>query len=236
MLKGPILDIFAMSGNLVKAVRKYIFDYFLGNCRAPVLEELMIHFRLQRREASSVLEELEAAHCITRVPGTNRILMANPFSALDTPFRVKVDRKGYFAACAWDAVAFHIMLNRDTQVESFCHHCANPIEIAFSHGKKMSSLPADPIVYLSLPAAKWWENIVTTCANHMVFFGSRSHLDDYLDNNPEVIGEALSISQTLKISLPLYRDKMRLDYLRPTKDVLMSYWNSIGLKGEFWKI
>jgi len=219
-----------------KVVRKYIFDYFLENSRAPVLEEIMNRFRLGRNEAARVLEELEVAHHVIRVPGTNRILMANPFSALDTPFRVTVGDKGYFGACAWDAVAYHVMLGRDTQVNSFCHHCAEPVKIRFSGGNPVFSEPSEPLVYLSLPAAKWWENIVITCANHMVFFNSRRHLDDWLKANPGLAGEALSLDQTLKISMPIYQNKMKLDYTRPTRDELTSYWDSMGLRGEFWKL
>jgi len=71
--------------NMAKPVRKFIFDYFLGNSRAPVLEEVMQRFHLARCDAHDVLEELEAQHHVFRLPGTQRILMANPFSALDTP-------------------------------------------------------------------------------------------------------------------------------------------------------
>ncbi len=49
-------------------------------------------------------------------------------------------------------------------------------------------------------------------------------------------GEALSVEQTLKISLPIYKEKMKLDYARPTKEELMIYWDSIGLHGDFWKL
>ena len=122
-----------MVGSLAKPVRKFIFDYFLENSRAPVLEEIMERFRLTRSEAANLLEELETAHHVIRVPGTQRILMANPFSALDTPFKVKVADKGYFGACAWDAVAFHVMLGKDTRIDSFCHHCAEPIQIGRAH-------------------------------------------------------------------------------------------------------
>jgi len=225
-----------MAESPAKEVRKYIFDYFLSNSRAPVLEEIMDRFGLTRKEAAKVLEELELAHHVIRVPGTNRILMANPFSALDTPFRVEVGAKEYFAACAWDAVAYHVMLSRDTQVRSFCHHCAEPIKIKFSEGRPVSSKPLLPIVYLALPAVKWWENIVITCANNMVFFSSRRHLDDWTESNPGFSGEALTLNQTLKISVPIYKNKMKLDYTRPTKDELMLYWDSMGLRGDFWKL
>lgn len=216
--------------------RKFVFDYFFENSQAPVLEEMMAKFSVSRTQASRTLEELEAAHHVIRVPGTNRILMANPFSALDTPFRVAVGGKEYFGACAWDAVAFHIMLNQSTQVKSFCHHCADPISIGFNGGRVESSTPSNPLVYLALPAARWWENIVITCANNMVFFSSSGHLGEWLKENPGPQGEALTLDQALKISIPIYRDKMRLDYSRPTKEELMTYWHEIGLRGDFWRL
>ena len=225
-----------LSETIAKPVRKFVFDYFLENSRAPVLEEIMQSFHLARSEASDILEELETAHHVIRLPGTHRILMANPFSALDTPFAVKIGNKGYFGACAWDAVAFHIMLGRESLVNSFCHHCAEPIRIEFRNGRAVSTQPSDPLVFLSLPAAKWWENIVLTCANNMVFLSSRRHLDDWLKENPVVRGEALSLEQTLKISVPIYKEKMKIDYARPSKEQLTAYWDSIGLHGDFWKL
>jgi Alkylmercury lyase len=225
-----------MAESDARQVRKFIFDFFLENARAPVLEEIMKRFGLGRDAAAKALEELEIAHHVIRVPGTNRILMANPFSALDTPFRVRVDDKDYFGACAWDAVAYHVMLGRNTQVHSFCHHCAESIEIEFGKGTVTHSKPSHPIVYLSPPAAKWWENIVLTCSNNMVFFSSDEHLDDWLEKNPGPKGAALSLDQTLKISIPIYRDKLKLDYTRPSKEELMSYWGAMGLEGEFWKL
>jgi len=86
-----------LSETVAKPVRKFVFDYFLENSRAPVLEEIMRTFHLVRSEARDVLEELEAAHHVIRLPGTQRILMANPFSALDTPFAVKIGNKRYLA-------------------------------------------------------------------------------------------------------------------------------------------
>src|SRR5713101_4501337 len=106
--------------DLPRLVRKYVFDYFFENCRAPVLEEVMQKFLLGRDEAFGVLNGLEASHHILLLPGTQRILMANPFSSITTPFRDTINGKGYFANCAWDTVSLHVMLGEDTIVESYC--------------------------------------------------------------------------------------------------------------------
>jgi len=75
----PGLERVNLSETVAKPVRKFVFDYFLENSRAPVLEEVMQSFHLARSEARDVLEELETAHHVIRLPGTQRILMANPF-------------------------------------------------------------------------------------------------------------------------------------------------------------
>src|SRR5467141_3655196 len=204
------------SENLRKNVRKFIFEHFEENATAPVLEQIMRKFRLDRISASKVLEELQSARHISLLPGTQRILMAFPFSGIVTPFRVKVNGKDkeYFANCAWDAVAIHV--------------------------KEQKVVPQQtnnsPLIYLALPASKWWENIVLTCSNNMVFFGSKEHLAQWTHSNSQTRGEALTIEQTLKLSIPIYKNKMTLDYGRPSRGQTIAHFQSLGLTGDFWKI
>src|SRR5467141_4525943 len=119
------------SENLRKNVRKFIFEHFEENATAPVLEQIMRKFRLDRISASKVLEELQSARHISLLPGTQRILMAFPFSSIVTPFRVQTagNDKDYFANCAWDAVAIHVALGKEQWIASYCHHRAEDIKI-----------------------------------------------------------------------------------------------------------
>src|SRR3990170_4951451 len=114
---------------LIRRVRLFIFGHFLEHAHAPVSERLMTEFSLSRDDAGEILRELESMRHIALVPGTARILMAFPFSAIASPFRVRARGRSYFANCAWDAVAFHAMLRDEVRVDSFCHHCGAPITI-----------------------------------------------------------------------------------------------------------
>jgi hypothetical protein len=101
----------------------------------------------------------------------------------------------------------------------------------------VSSRPGEsPLVYLSLRAAKWWENILLTCSNNMVFFSSHQHLEDWKNSSSITGGEALTIEQTLKLSIPFYRHKMSIDYARPSREETIAHFKSLGLTGEFWKV
>src|SRR5262245_24547194 len=56
-------------------------------------------------------------------------------------------------------------LEEPIRIDSYCHHCGETIEIRPADEAVQSARPASTIVYLALPAAKWWENIVLACAN-----------------------------------------------------------------------
>ncbi|MDA4120110.1 MAG: alkylmercury lyase family protein, partial [Thaumarchaeota archaeon] len=225
---------FSRLNSELKVLRKYVFDHFFEYSSAPTLEEAMQHFGISRKEAFSRFKGLEAEHHILLVPGTQRILMANPYSALTTPFLVRVGGKHYFANCAWDSVSMHVMLDMDAQVESYCHHCAEPIEISLSNGKVTSSSPTTPVIFLSMPVAKWYDNLVNTCSNNMVYFASEGHMGEWLAGNPGLEGESLTVEKMAYVCRPLSMGRMNLEYERPPKEELMAYWDSIGMKSGFW--
>src|SRR5436853_5766148 len=224
------------SHDLVQDVRKYVFDHFLEYSVPPVAEQIMKRFHLGRPQALEVLQALETGRHVRLVPGTQRILMAWPFSAVATPFLVtRRNRRWYFANCAWDAVAFHAMLNEEIRITSQCHDCAETISITLANGRATAS-PRETRVYLSLPAAQWWDDILNTCSNHMVFFRGTSHIDDWRSVNPAAADAALTIEQTHALSVPLYRDRLKLESVRPANDSLVAHFASLGLTGPFWNL
>lgn len=218
-----------------RAVRKFVFDHFFESTVPPVLEEVMANFGLRRAEAFSFYQSLEEDHHILLVPGTQRILMANPYSAVTTPFRVLSGGKRYFANCAWDTVSMHVMLDADAMVETYCHHCGEPIALSLSQGARVSSSPPEPLIFLSVPVSRWYDNLINTCSNNMVYFASKQHMDMWLGDHPSLCGEALSVGQMAKVCEPLSKGRMNLSYERPPKEQLVAYWESLGLKADFWR-
>ena len=218
-----------------KRVRLFIWERLVGDATPPVLEELMREFALSRSEAVDVLRRLADARHIALVQGTSRILMAFPFSAIATPFRVMANGRGYFANCAWDAVAFHEMLNADIAIDSFCHHCAQPIRIEMSGGRATLVEPVEAIVYLALRPTQWWEDIITTCSNTMVFFASPEHRD--ASNLAASADSAASLvpDQIHELGKPLYRTRLSIDYERPGIEQLRAHFASLGLTSPYWQ-
>jgi hypothetical protein len=221
--------------SLLPEVRKSIFDQFLAHSAPPVVEELMTRFSLSREATSEVLRGLEAARHIALVKGTDRILMAFPFSAVATAFRVEVGDQRYFANCAWDAIAFHAMLGSPVRVDSFCHHCGTPIALELRDGRAVLVDPPETVVYLAVPAARWWDDIIATCSNTMVFFASPEHRDASSLCASDG-GATLTPNQVHRLSVPLYARRLAIDYARPSKPELLAHFASLGLGGPFWEL
>jgi hypothetical protein len=70
----------------------------------------------------------------------------------------------------------------------------------------------------------------------MVFFSSKDHLDEWKRRGSVTGGEALTIEQTLRLSVPIYKDKRSLDYARPSREQTIAHFQSLGLTSDFWKI
>jgi len=218
------------------AVRWAVFQVCLEKGLPPSVEQLMAELGKPRDAVEASLDRLDAARHLKLVPGTRRILMAFPFSGIATPYRVALDDgRQYCANCAWDALAFHPMLRRPIRVRSYCYHCAASVEFGVRDGQVDGS-PAPPVVYLGLPAAVWWRDIVTTCANTMLFFASSQHLQEWRSSQPGAIGQELSLETVLRLSEPIYATKLERDYSRPSREKLIETFRELNLTGEFWKI
>ena len=59
--------------------------------------------------------------------------MANPFSGVETPFKVHANGKSYFANCAWDTLGIPAALHVDAEIEAACAQSGEPIRLS-GHG------------------------------------------------------------------------------------------------------
>ncbi|HZY69404.1 MAG TPA: organomercurial lyase [Thermoplasmata archaeon] len=219
------------------AVRLFVLEHCVREAGPPTVEQMMIEFDRPRPEIESALERLEAGRHLKLVPGTHRILMAFPFSALATPFKVTLaNGRRYFANCAWDALALYVMLRQAVTIESYCHHCASPIAFGLADGRADFGARGPPVVYLGLPARTWWDDIIHSCSNTMLFFADSDHLTTWRESRPLERGETVSVETVLGLSGPIYATKLSPDYARPDRERTRALFRQLGLTGEFWEI
>lgn len=218
-------------------VRAFVLGHLVEHTSAPSTAEIARGTGIPLAAAREALEALERAHHLQRLPGTSRILMAFPFSAIATPFRVeRADGRRYFANCAWDAIAFHPMLDEPIRIESYCDRCAEPIRFRVEGGRGVDDGRGLPAVRLARPAAEWWNDIVTTCANTMVFLGPEEPESPGAGTPPAADTGVVSVDQVAAMSVPLYAHRLDPGFERPPPAVVRATFERLGLVGPHWRL
>ncbi len=108
--------------------------------------------------SDEILSDLHDRHALVLGTG-GEIRMALPFSAVPTIHRVTSGDRSWWANCAWDALAIPLLLGIDAEVESAWADTGEPARFAVTNGDLVDD---DGTVRYSVPARRWWDDIVET--------------------------------------------------------------------------
>lgn len=148
------------AARLDRQVRLEVYRTIVETARPPSPPEIARALGLDLPTVDASLQRLADGHVLVLAPGTTYIWMANPFSAIPTPFAVRAGDRRYWGNCAWDALGIAACLPADALVETFCPDCLEPIELHVE-GSRLAE-PAGGVVQFAVPAARWWEDIGAT--------------------------------------------------------------------------
>jgi hypothetical protein len=141
------------------AIRLHVYRFFVENERPPTFEETAEHFNLTPDEARLAYHRLHDGHAFFLDPGTDRIRMANPLSAVETPFVVRVNGKRLYANCAWDTLGIPAMLHADAQIEAMYSPSGERVTYTIESGKLIAP---DVLIHFALPFRHWYDDLVHT--------------------------------------------------------------------------
>ena len=148
-----------MDDNKLWDVRAFIYQHFAETTRPPHVGEVASHFALSHEETASAYEELHRRHALYLKPDTQEILMANPFSGVETPFTVRANSKTYFANCAWDSLGIPAALHSDAEIEASCAQSGEPLHLRVSGGEVRGS---EALVHFLIPFRDWYNDLTST--------------------------------------------------------------------------
>ncbi|MCL4296823.1 MAG: alkylmercury lyase family protein [Anaerolineae bacterium] len=144
---------------LIWAVRAFIYEQFAATTRPPTVEETAAHFRLSSEQAATLYQELHHRHALFLDAGTSTIRMANPFSAIPTPFRVYARGRVYWANCAWDSLGIPAALHSEARIETRCAESGQPVTLAVQQGRVVDQ---GELVHFLVPFRRWYDDLVFT--------------------------------------------------------------------------
>ncbi|MCA1601924.1 MAG: alkylmercury lyase family protein [Acidobacteria bacterium] len=142
---------------LDKVVRPYVYDYVMGEGLPPTIAETSSALSRSPDEVRASFQRLADGHILVLQKESGEILMANPFSAVPTPFLVKAGDRSYYGNCIWDAMGIPAMLKQDAAIEASCGCCSTAMNLKVTDG---SLEEARGLAHFAIPAAHWWDDIV----------------------------------------------------------------------------
>lgn len=108
--------------------------------------------------AWAALEELEQRRIVVLDHERPSVVMAHPFSGVETPWIVQANGRRFFANCAWDTFGVAAALGTDAEIAAIYAEDGAPARLAVRDG-----IPSgDGAIHLSLPPRQWQEDFFAT--------------------------------------------------------------------------
>lgn len=143
-----------------RRVRSQVYNQFVITGRAPTFAGVAQALSCSRSEVQVAFQRLTEGKALV-LQSNGEILMAEPFSAIPTPFTVKVGERSWWGNCIWDALGIPAMLkdmSQDAQVITACGCCGEAMTLDI-HDDKLQQLDAG-VVHLAIPPREWWNDVV----------------------------------------------------------------------------
>ena len=145
-----------MTEALDRNARLFVYRTFVERGAPATVAETAAELEVSLEDAEEAFRRLEAAHVVALAPGSLNVWLANPFSAVPTPFRVRTERGAWWGSCIWDALGIPAMLGESATVSTTCGDCGDPLELRVSDD---ALEPVEGVAHFAVPARSWWENI-----------------------------------------------------------------------------
>ena len=139
--------------------RYFVYGFWAREGRSPAVRETAEGLGIEVEEARALYAELNGRHALMLMPGTDVIRMANPFSGVETSFKVYANNKTYFANCAWDSLGIPAALHVDAKIDTACAQSGEPIRLRVTDQQVQDS---DALVHFLIPFQNWYDDLAFT--------------------------------------------------------------------------
>lgn len=143
--------------NFDKKARYQVYDFVFSEGRIPSAAEIASALERSPDEVKASFARLADAHILVLQKSSGEILMANPFSAVPTPFLVKCGGREYYGNCIWDAMGISAMLKQDAVIDASCGCCGTAMSLEIKNGSLENP---SGLAHFAIPAARWWDDII----------------------------------------------------------------------------
>ncbi len=219
-----------MPQELQDKIRYQVNRFIYERGFAPNTLQLAELLSVDEAEIKTGLTQLAENHAIVLHPGTHHIWVAHPFALSPTLFWVKSGEKTWWGNCIWCALGIAALAKADTEIHTKVNGEQDSLVI---HVKNGAVQETNLLVHFPIPAKRFWDNVVYTCAC-MVVFTSEEVIDDWCKRHNMKKGEVVPINQVWELAQLWYGYYLDPNWTRKTPELARSIFKKVGLTSEFW--
>lgn len=136
-------------------LRGHLYRQTRDTGSVPTRAGMRVRFGAGDTDVNIALRFLADSHVLV-LDEQGEVLMAHPFSAVLTPYRVETREGRYWANCAWDAIAIPLILGTDGRTPTTCPHSGEQFDLTVTQGR---AGPREAVVRFAVPVRAFWDDI-----------------------------------------------------------------------------
>lgn len=213
-------------------VRVYVYRTFAGKATVNA-SDVALQFNITEDEALHSLRQLHDRHLIVLDTDRINIVMAHPWATKNLGFVVASSQQKWWGGCAWDSFAIPSLINETCLVSTHCPACGQAMAIDVNPDRPPDNT-SDWVAHFLVPVTEMWNDVVYSCSNQLLFC-DRSHVELWLQKSGNAFGTVLDLPTLWTLATEWYKGRLTPEYRRRTADEAAEFFDSIGLKGKFWR-
>jgi hypothetical protein len=227
----------AVRAEQTEAVRLAVYAGFALTGHAPGTPELAAQTDLTVDQVQQELRRLHRTRDVVLESfddggGSDRIVMAHPFSAVPLGFSVMGARTLWWGGCAWDSFAMPHLLSAepDVLVATRCPACDSALAWVVN---RTAPPEGEQVAHFLTSVHHIWDDVVHACGNQRLFC-STDCVDAWLARTGQERGYVMDIPTLWRLSQDWYTGRMDRGYVRRDPSSAAVYFAEVGLRGPFW--
>jgi hypothetical protein len=136
-----------------RSVRATIFELLVQGAQEVTSADVADSSGHQRESVGQSFGRLADEHRIVLSDDRDQVVMAHPFSTLNTGYKAQIGGKSWLANCAWDAFAILALLGDGRVIAN------GPVRQETVWNVAEGVVEPDGFVHFVVPAAEFWDDI-----------------------------------------------------------------------------
>src|SRR4051812_20077571 len=107
----------------VSTLRVFVYEELIDRGRMPTSDDIAARFSVTAQQVRQLLKGAQLGKTLLTHPTSGELLMAGPFGAAATPYRVTSGARLWWANCAWDALGIAALVGEAVDIDARCTEC-----------------------------------------------------------------------------------------------------------------